>query len=74
MGLTLATGNSDSLRATAGLDVTRTLGTWESLAAASLLYGEDDGVSSNERLEGSLQLNRRFGRRVYVGLTSEFLY
>ncbi len=74
VGLTLATGNSDSLRATAGLDVTRTLGTWESRAAASLLYGEDDGASSNERLEGSLQLNRRFGRRVYAGLTSEFLY
>ena len=74
VGLTLATGNSDSLRATAGLDVTRTLGPWESLAATSVLYGEDDGVSSNERFEGSLQLNRRFGRRVYAGLTSEFLY
>ena len=74
VGLTLATGNSDSLRATAGLDVTRAWGPWESRATASALYGEDDGVSSNERFEGSLQLNRRFGRRVYAGLTSEFLY
>lgn len=74
LGLTLAAGNSDSLRVTAGLDVTRAVGTWESRAAASVLYGEDDGVSSNERFEGSLQLNRRFGRRVYAGLISEFLY
>jgi len=74
VGLTLATGNSDSFRFTAGLDVTRVLATWESRTVASVLYGEDDGVSSNERFEGSLQLNRRFGERGYAGLTSEFLY
>ena len=73
VGLTLATGNSESLRATAGLDVTRAVGTWESRVAASILFGEDDGVSSNERFEGSLQLNRSYGERVYAGLTSEFL-
>ncbi len=73
VGLTLATGNSESLRATVGLDVTRAVGPWESRAAASVLFGEDDGVSSTERLEGSLQLNRAYGNRVYTGLTSEFL-
>ena len=73
VGLTLATGNSESLRATAGLDVTRAVGTWESRVAASIPFGEDDGVSSNERFEGSLQLNRSYGERVYAGLTSEFL-
>ena len=73
VGLTLATGNSESLRATVGLDVTRAMGTWESRAAASVLFGEDDGVSSTERFEGSLQLNRPYGERIYAGLTGEFL-
>ena len=73
VGLTLASGNSDSLRATAGLELTRAWGSWDAGAAVSILFGEDDGVSSTERFDGSLQLNRACGTRVYTGLTSEFL-
>ena len=74
VGVTLATGNSESLRATAGLEVKGVVGAWELLGAASAIYGEDDGISSNERLDASLQFNRDLSQRVYAGLTNEFLY
>ena len=74
VGVTLAAGNSESLRATAGLEVSRTLGKWETQAALAAIYGSDDGVSSNEHLEAELQLNREFSGRFYSGLNSEFLY
>ena len=74
VGLTLATGNAESFRATAGLEVARAFGNWEALGKTSFLYGEDDGVSSSERLESSFQLNRRQGDRLYTGITGEFLH
>ncbi|MEC9055265.1 MAG: DUF481 domain-containing protein, partial [Verrucomicrobiota bacterium] len=74
MGLTLATGNAESFRATAGLEVSRDLGNWEARGKASFLYGQDDGASSSERLESSFQLNHRQGNRLYTGITGEFLH
>ena len=56
-GITLSRGNGESLRGTAGLEVSRSLGEWQMKAAASLLYGRDNGVSSGERVETSFQLN-----------------
>ena len=38
VGLTLASGNSDSLRATAGLELTRAWGSWDAGAAVSILF------------------------------------
>ena len=74
VGLTLATGNAESFRATAGLEVSRDLGNWEARGRASFLYGQDDGASSSERLESSFQLNHRQGNRLYTGITGEFLH
>ena len=74
VGVTLATGNSESLRATAGLEVSRTLGKWETQVALAATYGADGGVSSTERLKAELQLNREFSGRFYAGLNKELLH
>ena len=74
VGITLAAGNSESLRATAGLEATGRFGEWEILGKASAIYGEDDGVRSNERADALLQVNRDLTRLLYAGLTTEFLY
>lgn len=73
-GITLSRGNGESLRGTAGLEVSRSLGEWQMKAAASLLYGRDNGVSSGERVETSFQLNRGQKTRFYTGLSGEFLH
>ena len=74
VGITLATGNSESLRAIAGLEATGRFGEWEILGKASAIYGEDGGVRSNERADALLQVNRDLTRLLYAGLTTEFLY
>ena len=74
VGMTLAAGNSDSLRATAGLEVTRTLGKWEMQASLAANYGTDDGRSSSERVEADFQINRDLGGRFYTGFSPEFLH
>lgn len=75
VGVTLATGNSESLHATVGLGLSRRLGEWESRANLAAVFGMDDNVRSQERYEGSLQLNRDLSsERFYAGLTTDFLY
>ena len=73
-GVTLAMGNSESLRTTAGLEVMGVHGEWETLGKASLIYRKDDGLRSHERVDASLQLNRDLTKRFYLGLTNEVLY
>ena len=73
-GITLSRGNGESLRGTAELEGSRSLGDWQMEAAASLLYGRDNGVSSGERVDGSFQLNRGQKSRIYAGLSGEILH
>lgn len=74
VGITLATGNSESLRSTAGLEVSGVFGDWEAQAKAEAVYGEDDGVRSHEQLEASLKLNRDLTSRLYLGVSGDSLY
>lgn len=75
VGVTLATGNSESLHATVGLGLTRRFGSWESRANLAAVFGMDDSVRSQERYEGSLQINRDLNSgRYYAGLTTDFIY
>lgn len=73
-GITLSRGNGESLRGTAGLELSRSLGEWEVQTTAALLYGRDNGVSSGERVESSFQLNRGQRSRLYTGFSGEFLH
>lgn len=73
-GLSLTQGTVDSLTLNAGILVK---GTWtadELMLMADYIYGETDGAKNNNTFRAGAQYNHLLSDRLYLGLTSGFLY
>lgn len=73
LGLSLATGNSDSLLTTLSLDSTYIDKQNELFLAANYQFGEDDGEISSDALRASSQYNRLISENVFLGASLSFL-
>ncbi len=73
-GLSVTSGNSDTLRATLGLDSVKETELWKYTFELDAIYGEDEGVTSNERLAARFQADRDLSEKTYLGLSTNFLY
>lgn len=73
-GVSLTSGNTDTLGAHAGLNAEKITDVDETYLGLDFLYGEDSGARTNESLTSYAQYNRLLSERAYFGLVGEFLY
>ncbi len=73
-GLTLTSGNSDTVLATLSLDTKRKWETDEAFAGISGGYGKSDDIKNTEFVRGYGQYNRLFSDRFYGGLRLDANY
>ncbi|BDS07736.1 hypothetical protein NT6N_27760 [Oceaniferula spumae] len=74
-GLSLTSGNSDTLHTTLGIDSVKKSGLFTYSNEFDAIYGEDDGLTTNEQIANELKFTRRFpNSRWYAGASNDFLY
>lgn len=73
-GLTLTSGNSDTVLATLSLDTKRKWETDEAFAGIAGGYGKSDDIKNTEFVRGFAQYNRLFSDRFYGGLRLDANY
>lgn len=74
-GVSLSSGNSDTLRLTLGLDSSYEFELCEVTNEFDAIYGEDDGVKSNESISNAFTASRDFrGTPWYAAASNDFLY
>jgi putative salt-induced outer membrane protein YdiY len=72
-GLTLTSGNTDTILATLGLQTSRKWQHDEVAAGISGAYGEDDGDRNQAQIMGYAQYNRLFTEKFYVAIRADEL-
>lgn len=74
LGLTNTTGSVNSLRTNFDYTAQRKSQLWDMIWETQAIYGEDDGVTSNQRISSRVQADRSLGEKWYSGLGMEFLH
>lgn len=74
VGLTNTTGSVNSLRTNFDYTAQRKSPLWDMIWETQAIYGEDDGVTSNQRISSRFQGDRSLSERWYSGLGVEFLH
>lgn len=74
-GVSLTSGNSDTLNVALGLDSIRKDGLYTYSNEFDALYGEDNGETAKKQLANELKLTRQFeNSNWYAGASNDFLY
>lgn len=74
-GVSLTSGNSDTLNVALGIDSIRTQGLYTYSNEFDALYGDDNGETSKEQIANELKIRRQFpDSNWYAGASNDFLY